>query len=55
MHAAMHRLDHNGGGFPLDRASALVAGTVDGAPSRPRQALISSVAAGCSLHLCIPN
>jgi hypothetical protein len=39
---------------PLDRAAALVAGMVQGAPP-PLQALINSVAAGYGLHLYIRN
>ena len=41
--------------FPLDRAAALVDRMVQGAPPPQLQALISSVAAGCGLHLYIPN
>jgi hypothetical protein len=36
---------------PVDRAAALVAGMVQGAPPPQLQALINSVAAGCCLHL----
>ena len=42
-------------GFPLDRAAALVASMVQGAPPPQLQALINSVAAGRGLHLYIPN
>jgi hypothetical protein len=41
--------------FPPDRAAALVAGMVQGAPAPPLQALINSVTAGHGLHLYIPN
>jgi hypothetical protein len=41
--------------LPLDRAAALVGRLVQGAPAPQLQALISSVAAGCGLHLYIPN
>jgi hypothetical protein len=41
--------------FPVDRAAALVAGMVQGPPPPQLQALIDSVAAGCGLHLYIPN
>ena len=40
-------------GLPLDRVATLVAGMVERAPQL--QALMNSVAAGCGLHLCIPN
>jgi len=40
---------------PVDHAAALVDRLVQGAPPPPLQALISSVAAGCGLHLYIPN
>jgi hypothetical protein len=39
--------------FPVDRAAALVAGLVQGAPAAPLQALMDSVAAGRGLHLCL--
>jgi hypothetical protein len=41
--------------FPLDRAAALVAGMVQGAPAPAAASLINSVGAGCGLHLYIPN
>ena len=41
--------------FPLDRAAALVAGRSTAPPPPQLQALISSVAAGCGLHLYIPT
>ena len=41
--------------FPVDRAATLVAGMIQGAPPPQLQALIDSVAAGCGLHLYIPN
>ena len=41
--------------FPVDRAAALVAGMVQAPPPPQLQALISSVTAGCGLHLYIPN
>jgi DDE superfamily endonuclease len=42
--------------FPLDRAAALVAGMVQGAPATAAASpLMNSVAAGCGLHLYIPN
>ena len=41
--------------FPLDRAAALVAGMVDGAPAPQLQSLIDSVAAGYGLHFYIRN
>ena len=41
--------------FPLDRAAALVDCMVQGAPPAQLQALMNSVAAGCGLHLYIPN
>jgi hypothetical protein len=40
---------------PVDRAAALVERMVQRAPPRQLQALIDSVAAGCGLHLYIPN
>ena len=41
--------------FPLDRAAALVAAWSKAPPPPQLQALINSVAAGCGLHLYIPN
>ena len=41
--------------FPLDRTATLVAGMVQRPPPPQLQALINSVAAGCGLHLYIPN
>jgi hypothetical protein len=41
--------------IPLDRAAALVAGLVHGAPPPQLQALINSLSAGCGLHIYIPN
>ena len=41
--------------FPVDRIAALVDRMVQGAPPPQLQALISSVAAGCGLHLYIPD
>jgi hypothetical protein len=40
---------------PLDHAAALVAGMVESAPPPQLQALMNSVAAGCGLHLYIPE
>jgi hypothetical protein len=40
---------------PLDHAAALVGRLVERAPPPELQALISQVAAGCGLHLYIPN
>jgi hypothetical protein len=41
--------------FPVDRGAAVVDRMVQGAPPPQLQALINSVAAGCGLHLYIPN
>jgi len=40
---------------PADRATALVAGMVQGAAARQLQALMTSLEAGHGLHLCIPS
>ena len=42
-------------GWPLDHAATLVGRLVERAPPPQLQALISSEAAGCGLHLYIPN